>query len=86
VACIPTEEKLMKSFRLVSSLVAAAVIVGAVIALAVNNWWLLLIPVALHAIGTTIVMTGFFKRLGQGDKPDPVTEARLEEESDQPVI
>ena len=32
-----------------------------------------------HAIGTFLVISGVFKRLDQGDKPDPVTEARLEE-------
>ena len=65
---------------------ASAVVVGAIIALATDKWWTLLIPVALHALGTVLVVTGVFKRLGQGDKPDPVAEARLEQERDQPLV
>lgn len=65
---------------------AGALIVGGIAALAVNKWWIILIPVALHALGTTAVMMGLFKRLDQGDKHDPVTEARLEQESDQPIL
>ena len=57
-----------------------ALVVGAIAALALEKWWVILIPLALHAIGTVIVVSGVFKRLEQGDKPDPVTEARLEEE------
>jgi membrane protein implicated in regulation of membrane protease activity len=57
-----------------------ALVVGAIAALAIGKWWVILIPLVLHAVGTTIVVSGVFKRLEQGDKPDPVTEARLEEE------
>jgi CHASE2 domain-containing sensor protein len=59
---------------------ATAVVVGAVLALATGKWWTLLIPVLLHGIATTIVMSGILKALDQGDKPDPVTQARLEDE------
>jgi membrane protein implicated in regulation of membrane protease activity len=59
---------------------ATALVLGGIIALATGSWWALVIPVVLHLVGTTIVVGGVFKRLDQGDKPDPVTEARLEEE------
>jgi membrane protein implicated in regulation of membrane protease activity len=59
---------------------ATALVVGGVLALATGSWWALLIPVALHAVATFLVTSGIFKRLEQGEKPDPVTEARLEEE------
>jgi hypothetical protein len=32
---------------------------------------------------TGVVVSGVFKRMSQGDKPDPVTEARLDEERTQ---
>jgi membrane protein implicated in regulation of membrane protease activity len=57
-----------------------ALVVGAIAALAIGEWWVILIPLVLHGVGTTIVVSGVFKRVEQGDKPDPVTEARLEEE------
>jgi membrane protein implicated in regulation of membrane protease activity len=57
-----------------------ALVVGAIAALALEKWWVIFIPLVLHAIGTTIVVGGVFKRVEQQDKPDPVTEARLEEE------
>ena len=58
---------------------ATALVAGAVIALATGKWWTLAIPVVLHVTATTLVISGIFKRVEQGDKPDPVTEARLDE-------
>jgi membrane protein implicated in regulation of membrane protease activity len=57
-----------------------ALVVGGIIALATRSWWALLIPLALHALGTVVVIGGVFKRLDEGDKPDPLTEARLDDE------
>jgi membrane protein implicated in regulation of membrane protease activity len=59
---------------------ATALVLGGIVALATKSWWALVIPLVLHLVGTTIVISGVFKRLEQGDKPDPVVEARLEEE------
>jgi len=64
---------------------AAAVIVGAVLALYAETWWLLLVPVGLHAIGTILVTKGVFNVLGERDKPDPVTQARLDDEGEHPA-
>jgi hypothetical protein len=65
---------------LVGFTLATAVVVGAILALATDEWWTLLIPLALHGIGSFLVLSGVFKRIDEGDKPDPVTEARLEDE------
>jgi membrane protein implicated in regulation of membrane protease activity len=59
---------------------ATAVIVGAILVLATGEWWTLLIPVALHGLGSTLVTRRVFGALGESEKPDPVTEARLEDE------
>jgi uncharacterized membrane protein HdeD (DUF308 family) len=59
---------------------ATALVLGGILALATHSWWALAIPVVLHLIGTALVISGVFQRLDQGDKPDPVTEARLDEE------
>jgi hypothetical protein len=59
---------------------ATVLVVGGIAALATDSWLALVIPLVLHLIGTVLVITGVFKRLDQGDKPDPVTEARLEDE------
>jgi membrane protein implicated in regulation of membrane protease activity len=59
---------------------ATVLVVGGIAALATHKWWALVIPLALHAVGTVIVVSGVFKRVEQGDKEDPVVEARLEEE------
>ena len=59
---------------------ATALVVGLVAALATDNWIFLPIALAIHAAGTVLVMMAILPRLEDEDKPDPVTEARLEEE------
>ena len=59
---------------------ATVLVVGGIAALATGSWLALVIPVALHIAGTVLVVSGLFKRLDQGDKPDPVTEARLDDQ------
>jgi membrane protein implicated in regulation of membrane protease activity len=56
------------------------VVVGAIVALALDTWWVLIGAVAVHLIVSGVVATGIFKRLEEDDKPDPVTEARLDDE------
>jgi membrane protein implicated in regulation of membrane protease activity len=58
---------------------ATALVLGGILALATDSWIALLIPVALHAVGTVVVISGVFKRVEQGDKPEPVTEAALDD-------
>jgi hypothetical protein len=57
---------------------ATVIVVGLIAALFTNNWWLLLLAVGVHAVATTVVLGFTFKRIGEGDKPDPATEARIE--------
>ena len=56
----------------------AALMVGVIASLALNSWWLLLVALGLHAIVSVVVLGFTFKRIEQGDKPDPVTEAHME--------
>jgi membrane protein implicated in regulation of membrane protease activity len=59
---------------------ATVFVVGGIAALATGSWLALVIPVVLHVVATVVVVSGVFKRLDQGEKPDPVTEARLEDQ------
>lgn len=59
----------------------AVAVVGFAVAVAVGEWWILPVAIVAHAIGFTAVMLAVGSRIGEDrDKPDPVTEARLEEE------
>ena len=61
--------------------VATGVVVAAVAALALKSWVLLFAVLALHAIASAVVIGTAWRRAGDTrDKPDPVTEARIEEE------
>jgi membrane protein implicated in regulation of membrane protease activity len=61
--------------------VAAGIVLAAVIALALPSWWVLGGVLAVHAIASGLVIAYTFKRASQSyDKPDPVTETRIEEE------
>ena len=57
---------------------ASAVVVGAIISLATNNWLFLVLAIGLHLIVSAIVLGVVFKATNQGDKPDPVTEAHMD--------
>ena len=62
---------------------SAAIVVAAAfgIAVAVGEWWILPVALVLHLAATAVVITFLGRRvLEDRDKPDPVTEARLEEE------
>jgi hypothetical protein len=59
---------------------ATALVAGVVAALATDNWIFLPAAVGIHAIATVLVLMAILPRLKDADKPDPVTEARLEEE------
>jgi membrane protein implicated in regulation of membrane protease activity len=62
---------------------ATGVVVAAVAALALKSWLLLFGVLALHAVATAFVVGLAWRRAGDtSDKPDPVTEARIEEEGD----
>ncbi len=59
---------------------AVLVVVGAIAALATGEWWLLPVAFVILLVVSALVLFPLGKALGQGEKPDPVTDARLEEE------
>jgi membrane protein implicated in regulation of membrane protease activity len=61
--------------------VATGIVVAGVAALALQSWLLLVVVLGLHAVATLIVVAIAWRRASDTtDKPDPVTEARLDEE------
>ncbi len=60
---------------------ATVLVVGGVVSLATGSWWFLIVALAAHAVGTLMVMAYTMSKVADDkDKPDPVTEARIEEE------
>jgi membrane protein implicated in regulation of membrane protease activity len=60
---------------------AAGVIVAAVAGLALNSWVVLIVVLAVHLLLSGLVVGYSLRKAGEtGDKPDPLTEARIEEE------
>jgi membrane protein implicated in regulation of membrane protease activity len=60
---------------------AAGVIVAAVAALALDSWAVLVIVLVVHFAVSGAVIAYSLKKAGQDEgKPDPLTEARIEEE------
>jgi hypothetical protein len=62
---------------------ATFLVVGAVVALATESWWILPLAVGIHALATLLVSVVIFRALESHDKPDPTTEARLDEEAEE---
>jgi membrane protein implicated in regulation of membrane protease activity len=60
---------------------ATGLVVAAVVLLLTRSWWALAAAVVVHAVATTGVVWYSLRRAGLSqDKPDPVAEARIEEE------
>jgi membrane protein implicated in regulation of membrane protease activity len=60
---------------------ATGIVVAAVVALLLQSWWALLAVLFMHALATAAVVAYTLLRVSeQREKPDPVTEARIEEE------
>ena len=60
---------------------APVLVVGAIASLATGSWWFLIVALAAHAVGTLAVLGySMSKVTDDKDTPDPVTEARIEEE------
>jgi membrane protein implicated in regulation of membrane protease activity len=63
---------------------ALALMVGAIASLALGSWWILVAVLAVHALVSAVVIGYAWHQAGRSvDKPDPLTEARLEQESDE---
>jgi hypothetical protein len=61
--------------------VATGIVVAGVAALALQSWLLLVVVLGLHAVATVFVVGIAWRRASDTtDKPDAVTEARVEEE------
>lgn len=70
---------LSQSRILVAATFSVALIVGAVAGLATGQWWWLLIALALHALGTAIVVSTTLRMTASVESPDPRAAAALEE-------
>jgi membrane protein implicated in regulation of membrane protease activity len=61
--------------------VATGLVVAALVVLLTRSWWALAAAMLVHAVATITVVWYSLRRAGQTeDKPDPVAEARIEEE------
>ena len=63
---------------LVAITLGTVVVLAVMIGLATNNWLVLPVAVLAHFVVSAVVLGFFFKRIDQGDKPDPVTEAHID--------
>ena len=60
---------------------AAGVVVAGAAALALQSWLVLFALLALHGVATTLVVVYTLRLAARDyDKPDPLTEARIEDE------
>jgi membrane protein implicated in regulation of membrane protease activity len=60
-----------------------ALTVGAIASLALGSWWILVAVLGVHALATLAVVGYAWYQAGRSvDKPDPVTEARIEEDQE----
>ena len=55
-----------------------------IVALSSNEWWILVPALLAHGLATAVALGAIGKSLKQREKPDPVTQARLEEEGSSP--
>jgi hypothetical protein len=68
----------MRPLFIVTLLVALTV--GAIVALSTGSWWVLVVALGLHALGTMVVASGAIQLTTQVEHASPQTTARLEEE------
>jgi membrane protein implicated in regulation of membrane protease activity len=60
---------------------ALALMVGVIASLALESWWILVAVIAVHGLLSAVVVGYTLRQAGKtGGKPDPVTEARIEDE------
>jgi hypothetical protein len=59
---------------------AGALVVGIILSLALDSWLFLVLAIAVHAVGTVAVTLLAIWLATSGDRPDPRTVARLEQE------
>jgi membrane protein implicated in regulation of membrane protease activity len=59
---------------------ALALMVGVIASLTLESWWILVAVMAVHGVLSVVVVGFTLRQADTGGKPDPVTEARLEEQ------
>jgi hypothetical protein len=59
---------------------ATALVVGLIVALATDNWIFLPVALAVHAVGTVLVMVAIGEKVADDPAPDPIVQERLDEE------
>ena len=57
-----------------------ALVVGLVAAMFTDNWIFLPVALAIHAIGTVLVLMAIAPKIADDPEPDPIVRERLEEE------
>ena len=67
-------------WMLIAITFATALTAGAALVLATDEWILLPAALLVHFLGTVLVVAVTGKALTQQTKPDPATEARVDEE------
>ena len=60
---------------------ATVLVVGLIIALATDNWIFLPIALAIHVIGTVLVMKSIGEKVADDPAADPIVQERLDEEA-----
>jgi hypothetical protein len=63
---------------LIGLLLVAALVVGAFLSLLTGSWWLLAVVLAVHFVGTTVVLIAVFRLLGDVEAPSATAAAALE--------
>ncbi len=57
-----------------------ALVVGLIMALFTDNWIFLPVALAVHAVGTVVVLMAIAPRIADDPEPDPIVKERLREE------
>lgn len=76
----PVAAALDQSRTLIAITFLVALVAGAVIALVSGVWWMIFVALALHAVGTIVVVATTLSLTSQVESPDPRTAAALEEQ------
>src|SRR5690606_126023 len=71
---------LSQSRILIVAMFFVALIVGVVIGLASGQWWWILVALAVHALGTVVVVSTTLRMTASVESPGPTASAALEEE------
>jgi hypothetical protein len=71
---------LSQSRILIAATLFVALIAGLVVGIATGQWWWILIALAVHAIGTVVVVATTLRMTASVESPSPTAAAALEEQ------